>query len=66
MNFKEHHCVFIHYLKKARFFEKKKILHEICFYSGHILIKLEFSRKIFEKSPNIKDLPCEWSDIKSF
>jgi len=33
-------------------------------YSGHILIKLEFSRQIFEKSPTIKDLPCESRDMQ--
>jgi hypothetical protein len=32
--------------------------------SGNILTKLEFSRQIFEKSPNIKDLPCECSDMQ--
>jgi hypothetical protein len=35
----------------------------MCPYSGHILIKLEFSRPIFQKSPNIKDRPCEPSDM---
>jgi hypothetical protein len=35
----------------------------MCPYSGHILIKLEFSRPIFQKSPNIKYRPCEPSDM---
>jgi len=38
----------------------------MCPYSGHILIKLEFSRQIFEKSPNVRIFPANGLTWKGY